>query len=254
LYTTVGAGSVRFDALAKVFPDGTEALAPTDLIVRDAEIVAIVGPSGCGKSTLLRIASGLDAGSSGEARTEGTIGFVFQDATLLPWRTVERNVELAAELLGVARPERVARVAEAIELVGLEAFRHHRPAALSGGMRMRVSLARALVLRPDVFLFDEPFGALDEITRERLNEELLRIFGVRPFAGLFVTHNVSEAVFLASRVVVMSSRPGRITHDVHVPFPFPRDPELRYTPEFACLAGDISRALRAEGALTAGAV
>jgi NitT/TauT family transport system ATP-binding protein len=200
---------------------------------------------------LLRIASGLEPGSAGRATTEGTVGFVFQDATLLPWRSVQRNVELGAELLGVGRAERQARVADAIDLVGLGAFRHHRPAALSGGMRMRVSLARALVLRPDVFLFDEPFGALDEITRERLNEELLRIFELRPFAGLFVTHNVSEAVFLATRVLVMSPRPGRITHDVAVPFPFPRDPELRYTPEFARLAGDISRALRAEAATTA---
>jgi NitT/TauT family transport system ATP-binding protein len=243
-------GHVRFESLSKVYPDGTEALAPTDLTVGDGEMVAIVGPSGCGKSTLLCIASGLEPSTAGKATTQGTVGFVFQDATLLPWRSVERNVELGAELLGVDRAERQARAAEAIELVGLGAFRHHRPAALSGGMRMRVSLARAMVLRPNVFLFDEPFGALDEITRERLNEELLRIFALRPFAGLFVTHNVSEAVFLATRVLVMSPRPGSITHDVEVPFPLPRDPELRYTPAFARLAGDISRALRRDGAMT----
>ncbi|MEA2825934.1 MAG: NitT/TauT family transport system ATP-binding protein [Actinomycetota bacterium] len=247
-------GQVSFESLTKVYPDGTHALTPIDLQAKAGELVAIVGPSGCGKSTLLRIASGLEPATSGVARCEGTVGFVFQDATLLPWRSVARNVELGAELLGVSPGERKARVAEAIDLVGLGGFEHHPPAALSGGMRMRVSLARALVLRPTVFLFDEPFGALDEITQERLNEELLRIFQRRPFAGLFVTHNVSEAVFLATRVVVMSSRPGRITYDVDVPFPFPRDPELRYSPAFASLAGDISRALRADGALVPGGV
>jgi len=244
---------LRFEGTSKVFEDGTEALLPTDLQVRPGELVALVGPSGCGKSTLLRIAAGLEHPTTGTATCAGSVGFVFQDATLLPWRTVERNVALGAELVGVSRSERDARVAEAIDLVGLCGFEGHRPAALSGGMKMRVSLARALVLRPAIFLFDEPFGALDEITRERLNEELIRLFGLRPFAGLFVTHNIYEAVFCASRVLVMSPRPGRIVHEVAVPFGYPRPTELRFTGEFAALTGEVSAALRQE-ALATGAV
>ena len=243
-------GRISFASLTKTFADGTEALASVDLTIERGELVAIVGPSGCGKSTMLRIAAGLDSATSGVARCEGRVGFVFQDPTLLPWRSVSGNVELAAELDGVGRTARAARAAEAIAMVGLDGFGAHCPAALSGGMRMRASLARALVLQPDVFLFDEPFGALDEMTRERLNEQLLQIFEDRPFAGLFVTHNVFEAVFLSTRVVVMSRRPGRITHVMGVPFGFPREPELRFTPEFAALAGEVSAALRGERALS----
>lgn len=244
---------LSFRGTSKVFDDGTEALQPVDLHVGGGELVALVGPSGCGKSTLLRIAAGLEQPTSGSATCRGTVGFVFQDATLLPWRSVERNVALGVELTGVPRAERASRVAEAINLVGLEGFEHHSPAALSGGMKMRVSLARALVLRPSIFLFDEPFGALDEITRERLNEELIRLFGLHPFAGLLVTHNIYEAVFCASRVLVMSPRPGRIVHEVRVPFGYPRPPELRFTAEFAAVTGEVSAALRSE-ALTVGAV
>lgn len=208
-------------------------------------MVAIVGPSGCGKSTLLRLASRLTAPSSGEVSvTAGGLGYVFQDPTLLPWRTVRRNVELPAELAGVPAPDRAALAAEAIRLTGLTGFERHRPRALSGGMRMRVSLARALTLRPEIFLFDEPFGALDEITRERLNGELLGLFERERFAGLFVTHSVVEAAFLATRVVVMSARPGRIVGEVSVPFGYPRDPALRFDPDFAHLAGVISAKLR----------
>jgi NitT/TauT family transport system ATP-binding protein len=237
--------ALAFEHVAKVFPDGTQAIDDVSLTVDAGEMVAIVGPSGCGKSTLLRLASRLTAPSSGEIQVgDGNLGYVFQDATLLPWRTVQSNVELLAELAGVPRAERARLAAQAIVLTGLGGFEKHRPRALSGGMRMRVSLARALTMRPRIFLFDEPFGALDEITRERLNGELLGLFERERFAGLFVTHSVIEAAFLASRVLVMSPRPGRVVAEIAVPFSYPRAPELRFDPEFAAIAGHISGRLR----------
>ncbi|ADJ43804.1 nitrate/sulfonate/bicarbonate ABC transporter ATPase [Amycolatopsis mediterranei S699] len=228
-----------------VFPDGTAALGGVDLTVDRGEFVSIVGPSGCGKSTLLRIASGLESASGGTTDvTTSRIGYVFQDATLLPWRSVQGNVELLAELNRAAKADRAAKAAAAIGLVGLDGFEKHLPKQLSGGMKMRVSLARSLTLDPELFLFDEPFGALDEITRERLNDELLRLFAEQRFAGLFVTHSVSEAVYLSTKVVVMSGRPGTIVARFDVPFPMPRDPDIRFTREFAELVGDVSHALR----------
>jgi NitT/TauT family transport system ATP-binding protein len=228
-----------------VFPDGTAALDGVDLTVDRGEFVSIVGPSGCGKSTLLRIASGLESASGGATDVSTSrIGYVFQDATLLPWRSVQGNVELLAELNRAAKSDRAAKAAAAIGLVGLNGFEKHLPKQLSGGMKMRVSLARSLTLDPELFLFDEPFGALDEITRERLNDELLRLFAEQRFAGLFVTHSVSEAVYLSTKVVVMSGRPGSILARFDVPFPMPRDPDIRFTPEFAELVGDVSHALR----------
>jgi NitT/TauT family transport system ATP-binding protein len=237
--------ALDFDHVSKVFPDGTEALEDITFAVSSGEMVSIVGPSGCGKSTLLRLASKLTAPTRGAIGVhDGQLGYVFQDATLLPWRTVQRNVELLAELAGVPPAERAKQAAQAISLTGLRSFERHHPRALSGGMRMRVSLARALTMRPRIFLFDEPFGALDEITRERLNGELLGLFERERFAGLFVTHSVTEAAFLASRVLVMSPRPGRIVAEVPVPFGYPRPPELRFDPEFATVAGHISARLR----------
>ncbi len=236
---------LAFSGVGRVFADGTEALRGVDLQVGRGEFVTVVGPSGCGKSTLLRLASGLDGPSTGAVTVASErVGYVFQDPTLLPWRSVSRNIELLAELERVPKPERRRRVAEVIRLVGLDGFERHRPRALSGGMRMRVSLARSLVLEPDVFLFDEPFGALDEMTRERLNDELLQLFADRQFAALFITHSVAEAVFLSTRVVVMSPRPGRLLGDVAVPFGYPRLPELRYTEEFGKVAGEVSDLLR----------
>ena len=236
---------LAFSGVGRTFPDGTQALGGVDLTVDRGEFVTVVGPSGCGKSTLLRLASGLDAPTEGTVRVRTQqVGYVFQDPTLLPWRTVQRNVELLAELEKLPRAERHRRVTEAISLVGLEGFEKHRPRALSGGMRMRVSLARSLVLQPDVFLFDEPFGALDEMTRERLNDELLQLFMDRRFAALFITHSVAEAVFLSTRVVVMSTRPGRILGDVAVPFGYPRRPELRYAEDFGKVAAEVSDLLR----------
>jgi len=234
-----------FRDVAMTFPDGTVALAEIDLTVDRGEFVTVVGPSGCGKSTLLRIASGLETASTGTVGLNtDRIGYVFQDATLLPWRSVQSNVELLAELHGTPRAQRAATAKEAIDLVGLTGFEKYLPRALSGGMRMRASLARSLTLSPEIFLFDEPFGALDEITRERLNDELIKLFTEKQFAGLFITHSVSEAVYLSTRVVVMSGRPGKIVDTFEVPFSMPRDPELRFTAEFAHLIGEVSHALR----------
>jgi NitT/TauT family transport system ATP-binding protein len=235
----------RLRDVSMAFPDGTQALADVSLDVRRGELVALVGPSGCGKSTMLRLLAGFEQATSGTVATTGdALGYVFQDATLLPWRTVLGNVVLPAELAG--RPKAAAQEAAraAIRRVGLAGFEGHRPAQLSGGMRMRASIARALTLQPRLFLFDEPFGALDEITRERLNEELSSLFVLDPFAGVFVTHSVPEAVYLSTRVVVLSERPGRIVADIEVPFSYPRVPELRYAPEFAQVAGEVSAALR----------
>jgi NitT/TauT family transport system ATP-binding protein len=237
--------ALAFHDVSKTFPDGTRALEQVSLQIKSGEMVAIVGPSGCGKSTLLRLASRLTSPTTGEIHVgRGNLGYVFQDATLLPWRTVQANVELLAELAGVPKVQRAEMAAHAIMLTGLSGFEHHRPRALSGGMRMRVSLARALTMRPNIFLFDEPFGALDEITREYLNGELLGLFKREQFAGLFVTHSVSEATFLSSRVLVMSPRPGHIVAEVEVPFAYPRPPELRFDPAFANVAGQISARLR----------
>ncbi|MEU5881978.1 ABC transporter ATP-binding protein [Spirillospora sp. NPDC047279] len=236
---------IRFEDVSLTFPNGTRALSGVSLTVRRGEFVSLVGPSGCGKSTLLRLAAGFERPTSGAVRTGGeALGYVFQDATLLPWRTVLRNVELPGQLSGAGPAERRERAMDAIRRVGLDGFEKHRPAQLSGGMRMRVSIARALTLQPKLFLFDEPFGALDEMTRERLNEEVGALFVSDPFAGLFVTHSVPESVFMSTRVVVLSGRPGRIVADIEVPFGYPRPPELRYSPEFAAVAARVSEALR----------
>ncbi|MGD9703104.1 MAG: ABC transporter ATP-binding protein [Acidimicrobiia bacterium] len=239
------APALRFNGISMTFPDGTHALRETDFEVRKGEFVTVVGPSGCGKSTLLRIASGLTAPTSGSVDVDRkSVGYVFQDPTLLQWRTVVGNIELLAELDGMGKAARRLRAAETINLVGLHGFEKKYPKQLSGGMKMRASLARSLVLDPTVFLFDEPFGALDEITRERLNDELLALFQREGFASLFITHSISEAVFLSTRVLVMSARPGRIVGDFKVPFPYPRSPDLRFDPAFAELSGEVSHALR----------
>jgi NitT/TauT family transport system ATP-binding protein len=237
--------ALSFVGVSMVFPDGTHALRETTFDVRPGEFVTVVGPSVCGKSTLLRIASGLNAATTGTVEVDrSSIGYVFQDATLLQWRNVQRNVELLAELEGVGRAERSRRAAEAIDLVGLTGSEKKFPKQLSGGMKMRASLARSLVLEPSVFLFDEPFGAVDEITRERLNDEVIALFQRKGFAGLFITHSITEAVFLSTRVLVMSARPGHIVGDYPVPFDYPRHPELRFEPAFAEMCGEVSQALR----------
>jgi NitT/TauT family transport system ATP-binding protein len=236
--------TLDFEGVSKVFDTGTTALSGVDLAVRPGEFVAVVGPSGCGKSTLLRLAAGLDKATDGTVGvTAKTTSYVFQEPTLLPWRSALGNVALIGQLHHLPKAERLQRAREALDLVGLSEFAKQFPRQLSGGMKMRVSLARALVADPQLALFDEPFGALDEITRLGMQTELQRLFGLRQFAGLFITHSVSEAVYLASRVVVLTGRPGRIATEIEVPFSRPRVPELRYTPEFAALAGEVSHVL-----------
>lgn len=235
--------AIRFDQVTRHFGD-VEAVAPVDLEVMPGEFVALIGPSGCGKSTMLRLASGLDSPTTGTI-TRGTeeVGYVFQEPTLMPWRSVRANVELLAQLEGRSRAERATRVQEVLEQVGLADFADHKPRQLSGGMKMRASLARSLVLDPQLFLFDEPFGALDQITRTRLNVDLMTLFAQQGFAAMFVTHSVEEAVLLSTRVVVMSARPGRITAEFAVPFDMPRSPDLTYDPAFTALAAEVASAL-----------
>jgi NitT/TauT family transport system ATP-binding protein len=236
---------LTFDHVSMVFPDGTHAVDDVSFTVSPGEFVTVVGPSGCGKSTLLRIASGLTKHTAGTCEVNrDSIGYVFQDATLLPFRTVQRNVELLAELHGVDKPERQSRAARAIELVNLKGHEKKYPKQLSGGMKMRCSLARSLVMDPEVFLFDEPFGALDEISRERLNSEVLSLFQRQNFASLFITHSVSEAVFLSTRVLVMSARPGRVIDDIQIPFAYPREHDIRYEAEFGEISARVSHGLR----------
>lgn len=227
----------RFESRSSDTPD-VIALRSVSLSVGKGEFVSLIGPSGCGKSTMLALASGLSSPTQGvvDCKTNN-IGYVFQDAALMPWRTVRRNVEFLAQIDGMDRVERRERADQTLKVVGLEDFADRYPRTLSGGMKMRTSLARSLMSDPDLFLFDEPFGALDQISRTSLNVELMTLFHERRFASIFVTHSVDEAVFLSTRVVVLSARPGQIASEIEVPFPFPRDPALRYTPEFGEIAG-----------------
>lgn len=243
------------DRLRLEYTGGLLALANVSLEVPAGQFVSILGPSGCGKSTLLRLIAGLlqpTAGSvaiSGEPpaqarRQVARMSFVFQDATLLPWRTVFDNVRLPLELL--RESERACGVAinNAVEMVALADFAHAYPAQLSGSMRMRASLARALVTEPKILLLDEPFGALDDITRSQLNEDLLSLWQRSGWTGVFVTHNIAEAVFLSQRVVVMGPRPGHIVTDIPIQLSLPRTSELRASAEFARLTGEVSEQLR----------
>jgi NitT/TauT family transport system ATP-binding protein len=242
--TTTTTTTLALQGVTKRFPTGTTALTGVDLSVGPGEFVSVVGPSGCGKSTLLRLASGLEQASAGEVAVSAErTSYVFQDPTLLEWRTALRNVELVPELRRTPKAERRAAAQAALDLVGLTGFEKQHPRQLSGGMRMRVSIARALVAEPDLALFDEPFGALDEITRLRMQTELQNIFELKQFAGVFITHSVSEAVYLSTRVLVMSGRPGRVVDEVAVPWSYPRPPELRFDPAFAALTGRVSAAL-----------
>jgi NitT/TauT family transport system ATP-binding protein len=240
----VAGPALRLSGVGKVYADGTPALADVDLRVGAGEIVSVVGPSGCGKSTLLRLVAGLADASAGDVAVQrDRLGFVFQDPTLLPWRTVRGNVELAGRLSGLDRRAARTRADEALALTGLDGFAGHLPRRLSGGMRMRVALARELATSPELFLLDEPFGALDELTRQRLDDELLRLHAERGFAALFVTHNVAEAVYLSDRVLVLSARPGRVVADVRVDLGRPRDRELRFDPAFVALTHEVTARL-----------
>jgi len=234
---------ITFDNVSKNF-GAIKALENVNISVDTGEFLALVGPSGCGKSTILRIASGLDEISSGTLNTRTSkIGYVFQDSTLMPWRTVRKNIEFLAELEKIDKQIIKNKTNDIIELVGLQDFTEHYPIALSGGMKMRASLARSLVLEPELFLFDEPFGALDLITRGKLNVDLMQLYNSKKFTSLFVTHSVEEALFLSSRVLVFSGRPGKIVGEFTVPFKYPRASEIRYSSEFAELSGKVGRVL-----------
>jgi len=234
---------ITFSSVSKNFGE-ISALENINISVNHGEFLALIGPSGCGKSTILRLASGLDSPSSGKIDiSTDKVGYVFQDATLMPWRTVRKNVGLLAELEKFDKEIIKKKTDDILELVGLEDFADHYPFALSGGMKMRASLARSLVLDPELFLFDEPFGALDLITRWRLNVELLQLYTSKKFTSLFVTHSVEEALFLSSRVIVFSGRPGKIKGEFEVPFKYPRDTKIRYSSEFAELSGEVGKIL-----------
>jgi NitT/TauT family transport system ATP-binding protein len=242
---------VKFTSLQKRYGDGPLVLSDINLAVQPGDFVTLIGPSGCGKSTVLKLVSGLSPWTMGGLTVAGLKprqardrqAFIFQDATLLPWLTAQLNVELPLRLRKAARAERVATANRMLDLVGLAAVRGYYPRQLSGGMKMRVSIARALTLVPQLLLLDEPFGALDEMTRNRLNEELLALRAASPFTALFVTHSVTEAVFLSNRIVVMSADPGRFHAEVGVEFPYPRRPELREQPGFQAKVNEVSHLL-----------
>lgn len=252
-----GGSVLRFSGVGKRFGQGgAEVLSGVDLNARRGDFISLIGPSGCGKSTMLRLASGLTEPSSGTvvigeggaANSRSGVAHIFQDATLLPWLTVWENIEAPLAIRGAPAAERRRTVERMLEMVRLSNVAASLPRQLSGGMKMRVSVARALGQSPDVLLLDEPFGALDEITRNHLNEELLALRARQEWTALFVTHSVSEAVFLSNRVVVMGTSPGRILSEVAVPFDYPRTTELRESPDYQALVVRISRALRsAEG-------
>ncbi|GAA1705574.1 ABC transporter ATP-binding protein [Microbacterium sediminicola] len=235
--------ALDFEHIGLTYQGGVEAVRDVTLAIEPGEFVSVVGPSGCGKSSLLSIAAGLQKPTVGTYERVSQPQFVFQEAALMPWRSVLQNVELMLELKGEARAVRREKAAAAIALVGLSGFESALPRQLSGGMKMRVSLARSLVCEPDVFLFDEPFGALDEITRERLQGELLRIRERSPFAGMFVTHSIAEACFLSDRVIVMTGRPGQIAAEFRVELDAPRDSELRFDEQFVELCHSVTRAM-----------
>ncbi|MBU1819441.1 MAG: ABC transporter ATP-binding protein, partial [Gammaproteobacteria bacterium] len=238
----------------KTYPNGTQALLPVDLTIEEGDFVTLLGPSGCGKSTLLKMVAGLLEPTDGRlhlwrkpvAQLEESgkkMAFVFQSPTLMPWASVQTNVRLPLDLAGVPRAEADARVTEALALVGLSKFANALPRALSGGMQMRVSIARGLVTQPDLLLMDEPFGALDEITRHKLDADLLDLWRKKKLTVIFVTHSIHEAVFLSSRVVMMAARPGRVVEEFHIDAPYPRTADFMVSPEFSRYAKQLQDSL-----------
>jgi NitT/TauT family transport system ATP-binding protein len=243
---------VALRGVGKTFPSGTLALAGFDLEVRAGEFVSLLGPSGCGKSTALRIIAGLSEPTQGavewspttaQVQSESRIGFVFQEPTLMPWTNVFNNVLLPLKLKGAAADKAAARVTAALDRVGLQKFSRAYPRELSGGMRMRVSIARALVTQPALLLMDEPFAALDEITRFKLNNDLLQLWQALRTTVVFVTHSVFESVYLSSRVVVMAARPGRVFTELAIDAPYPREGNFRTSADYAAFCRRASEAL-----------
>ena len=253
----VPAPAVEIRAAEKIYPNGTRALLPVSINVQKGEFVTLLGPSGCGKSTLLNMVAGLLVPSSGSIlvrgespvanATSGTsdhrLSFVFQEATLMPWARVAANVRLPLDLHGVPRTEADQSVRNALKLVGLEKFSESYPRELSGGMQMRASIARSLVTDPSLLLMDEPFGALDEITRNRLDDELLALWCAKKLTVIFVTHSIHESVYLSSRVIVMAARPGRVVEEISISPAVPRDEAFRVSTEFATYAKQLQDSL-----------
>jgi NitT/TauT family transport system ATP-binding protein len=248
----VSVPAVEIQSVSKQYGDGNAVLRDISLKVLKGEFVGIIGPSGCGKSTVLKLISGLVVPSSGTIRVDGmipknareTVSYIFQDATLLPWRTVRHNVGLALELEGASSDRRKAKTDALLDVVGLRSVADAYPRELSGGMKMRVSIARALATNPRLLLMDEPFAALDEMSRDRLNEEILRLREEQKWTAIFVTHSVVEAIFLSTRIVVLASNPGRIFAEIVVDLPPARTSTLRSTPEFEALVAKVSHTLR----------
>jgi NitT/TauT family transport system ATP-binding protein len=245
---------IDLQRVGKTYGSGTIALESVSTRIEQGSFVSLVGPSGCGKSTLLRIIAGLIAPSSGAIGWPSTggirpddVGFVFQDATLMPWARVFENVFLPLKLNGVSRKDAEPQIMDALARVGLSDFSRSFPRELSGGMRMRVSIARALVTRPPVLLMDEPFAALDEFTRQKLDDDLLALWQSENWTVVFVTHSVYESVYLSERVLVMGARPGRVLHDIAVDAPYPRGRAFRESHDYVTRCAEISAALR-EGA------
>jgi len=240
--------TITLSHVSKVYANGTVALQDMNLEVGASQFISLVGPSGCGKSTVLRIVAGLGRMSSGHvewggSRSQHKLAYVFQEAALMPWANVLENVRLPLKLAGVPKHKALAAVEEAIALVGLQGFERSFPRELSGGMKMRVSIARALVTKPDVLLMDEPFGALDEMTRSKLNSELLNLWSQMRWTVIFVTHNIYESVYLSNRVVVMAARPGRVVAEIAIDAPYPRDQQFRTSPLYNQYCREVSRCL-----------
>lgn len=252
---------VEFRAVTKRFGDGPTVLDRLSFAAKSGDFVSLIGPSGCGKSTALRLMAGLSPLTSGSLTIDGhapeanatELAFVFQEPTLLPWRTVARNVEMPLRLRGLSEAERTATLERVLALVRLRDKANAFPRQLSGGQKMRVSIARALALAPRLLLLDEPFGALDEMTREHLNEELLAIREQAEWTAFFVTHSVAEAVFLSNRILVMAANPGRIHSEIVVPLAYPRTGETRHSREYHDLVAQVSRALRSVESATSAA-
>jgi NitT/TauT family transport system ATP-binding protein len=243
---------IDFANVSKRYGKSEMVLERLDLRIQKGEFVSLIGPSGCGKSTVLKLIAGLTPPTEGTIKIDGmtptnareTLSYIFQDPTLLPWRPVEQNVGLGLELEGVSKLRRQEKTAALLKLVGLENVAKFYPRELSGGMKMRVSIARALATNPTLLLMDEPFAALDEMSRNRLNEELLRLKSEQGWTGVFVTHSVEEAVFLSSKVIVLAPHPGRVHKVFTIDQPFPRTANLRETPEFGALVAKVSSTLR----------